>query len=236
MLLVFILSIILNYYRRNKKYNTSLLEVQYKKEQELLQSQIEVQESTLLTLSKELHDNIGQLLSTAKMLLGITEINLPNPPDTLITANATVGKAINELRSLSKSLNKEWLEQFDLIENLTTEVNRINSADAVRLHLSHPDKLALVADRQIILFRIIQEAIQNALKHASAKNIYITIMQSDNIVETTVKDDGTGFSNESKHDGVGIMNMKHRAKLLGGTVDWKSCNEGSSVLITLPVN
>ena len=204
-------------------------------EHALLQSQIEVQEATLSTLSKELHDNIGQLLSTAKMLLGITEINLGNAPDTLVTANATVGKAINELRSLSKSLSKEWLEQFDLIENLTTEVNRINSADAVRLHLSHPDKLALVADKQIILFRIIQEAIQNAIKHASATNIYITITQSDKLLQTTVKDDGTGFSEENMSDGVGIINMKHRAKLLGGTVQWQSGNDGSTALITLPV-
>jgi signal transduction histidine kinase len=201
----------------------------------LLQSQIEVQEATFSTLGKELHDNIGQLLSTAKMLLGITEINLTNPPDTLITANATVGKAISELRSLSKSLSKEWLEKFDLIENLATEVNRINSADAVKLYLTHPDKLSLEADKQIILFRIIQEAIQNAIKHSSAKNIYISITQHDNVLATTVKDDGSGFSMENMSDGVGIINMKHRAKLLGGTVEWLSSDEGSTVNITLPV-
>lgn len=204
-------------------------------EQALLQSQIEVQEATFSTLSKELHDNIGQLLSTSKMLLGITEINLTNPPDTLRTANETVGKAINELRSLSKSLSKEWLEQFDLIENLTTEVNRINSADAITLHLSHPDKLALEADKQIILFRIIQEAIQNAIKHSSAKNIFINITQQEDLVTTTVKDDGSGFNEATASDGVGIINMKHRAKLLGGSVEWHSSNEGSTVLITLPV-
>lgn len=204
-------------------------------EQTLLQSQIEVQESTLSTVSKELHDNIGQLLSTAKMLLGITEINLTNPPDTLRTANETVGKAINELRSLSKSLSKEWLEQFDLIDNLATEVNRINSADAAILHLSHPAKLAFVADKQIILFRIIQEAIQNAIKHASAKNIYINITQDDNVLATSIKDDGIGFSEEKTPDGVGIINMKHRAKLLGGTVKWESSHGGSTVVITLPI-
>jgi signal transduction histidine kinase len=201
----------------------------------LIQSQIEVQEATLSTLSKELHDNIGQLLSTAKMLLGITEINLTNPPDTLRTANETVGKAINELRSLSKSLSKEWLEQFNLIENLITEVNRINSADAVRLHLSHPEKLALETDKQVILFRIIQEAMQNAIKHASAKNIYINITQSNDLLKTIVKDDGVGFNHENLSDGVGIINLKHRAKLLGGAVELKTSNEGSTVLITLPV-
>lgn len=233
-LLTFILIFIIKYQKRVLlfKAEKELIESQFSKT--LLQSQIEVQESTLSTLSKELHDNIGQLLSTAKMLLGITEINLNNPPDTLITANATVGKAINELRSLSKSLSKEWLEQFDLVENLTTEVNRINSADAVKLHLSHPEKLSLEADKQIILFRIVQEAIQNAVKHSSAKNIYINIATQNNILTTTIKDDGSGFNQANVSDGVGIINMKHRAKLLGGMVEWQTTNEGSTVLITLP--
>ncbi len=230
-----IILLILIYQKRRQQYMLEMATLKQTYEQALLQSQIEVQEATFSTLSKELHDNIGQLLSTAKMLLGITEINLTNPPDTLITANATVGKAINELRSLSKSLSKEWLEQFDLIENLTTEVNRINSADVVKLHLLHPDKLSLEADKQIILFRIIQEAIQNAIKHAYAKNIYIDISQQEGLLATAIKDDGNGFDEAGISDGVGIINMKHRAKLLGGSVQWQSSNKGSIVLITLPV-
>lgn len=230
-----IILLILIYQKRRQQYMIEMATLKQTYEQALLQSQIEVQEATFSTLSKELHDNIGQLLSTAKMLLGITEINLTNPPDTLITANATVGKAINELRSLSKSLSKEWLEKFNLIENLTTEVNRINSADVMKLQLSHPDKLLLEADKQIILFRIVQEAIQNAIKHASAKNIYVNILYENDFLKTMVKDDGAGFSQQNVSDGVGIINMKHRAKLLGGTVEWQSGNNGSTVLITLPV-
>lgn len=230
-----VILLILIYQKRRQQHMVEMSILKQTYEQALLQSQIEVQESTLSTLSKELHDNIGQLLSSAKMLLGITERNILNPPDTLITANATVGKAINELRSLSKSLSKEWLEQFNLIENLATEVSRLNSADAIKLHLSHPDRLLLENDKQIILFRIIQEAIQNAIKHAAAKNIYIDIKQNSNVLTTTVRDDGSGFDKEKLPDGVGILNMKHRAKLLGGSVEWQSSYEGSVVLITLLV-
>lgn len=224
-------------YYNNKKLNL-LKEKQLMTdifEKQLLKSQIEVHESTLSTLSKELHDNIGQLLSTAKMLLGITERSIANPPDTLKTANETVGKAINELRSLSKSLSKEWLEQFDLIENLTAEISRLNTGDDITLHLSQTDRLPMKADEQIILFRIIQEAIQNAIKHASAKNIFININIQNAILTTFVNDDGKGFDQNEKPGGVGILNMRHRTKLLGGTIEWKSSNEGSTVLITLPV-
>ncbi len=235
LLAVFVIALALKFQKRRQQHMVEMTTLKQTYEQALLQSQIEVQESTFSTLSKELHDNIGQLLSTAKMLLGITERDIIKPPDTLITANETVGKAITELRALSKSLSKEWLEQFNLIENLKTEVNRINSANAINLHLSHPQILNLEADKQIIIFRIIQEAIQNAIKHSSAKNIYISINQEKDRLATTIKDDGVGFTFENTVEGVGILNMKHRAKLLGGTIDWTSGDEGSCIIFLLPV-
>ena len=108
-----------------------------KYEQELLQSKLETQEQTFQQIGKELHDNVGQLLSTSRMLLGLTERSLPNPPDTLLTANATLGEAISELRSLSKSLDKEWLEQFSFTDNLQTEISRINAGNrrTGRIHI-----------------------------------------------------------------------------------------------------
>ena len=107
------------------------------------------------------------------MLLGITQRNLADIPETLTIAQETLGKAISELRSLSKSLDKEWLAQFDLIDNLATEINRINAGLILEIHFSHPGKLSLTVEKQIILFRIIQEALQNAIKHSEAqKHLY----------------------------------------------------------------
>lgn len=227
--------LILIYQKRRQQHMIEMATLKQTYEQTLLQSQIEVQEATLSTLSQELHDNVGQLLSTAKMLLGITERNITNPPDTLITANETVGKAITEVRSLSKSLSKEWLEQFDLIKNLEAEVERVNSAKTMKIDLEHSGKLTLKTDEQIILFRIIQEAIQNAIKHSGANNICISIFLEDRLLVTNIKDNGKGFAQNQAIDGVGIINMKHRTKLLGGTIEWQSSNEGSNVIITLPV-
>jgi signal transduction histidine kinase len=203
-------------------------------EQTLLQSQIEVQEATFSVLGKELHDNVGQLLSSTKMLLGITQRNMAHTPETLNIAVETLGKAINELRSLSKSLDKEWLDQFNLLENLSTEINRINEAKMLAIHFSHPGKLPLKAEEQIILFRIIQEALQNAIKHSEAQNILIEIeTQAENII-VTITDDGKGFKTISS-DGLGIRNMKHRTKQLGGNITWNIPANGSSITIHLPV-
>ncbi len=205
-------------------------------EKQLMRSQIEVQEATLSVLGKELHDNVGQLLSSTKMLLGVTERKLENPPDTLLIADETLGKAIQELRSLSKSLDKEWLEQFNFIDNLAAEASRINTSGDLSISFSHPAFLPLNAEKQIILFRIVQEAIQNALKHAHAKTIHITVAEISEALIITIADDGQGFNIKNhKFNGVGISNIRNRTALLGGTAQWDSSETGTTILIQLPI-
>lgn len=206
-------------------------------EHALLQSQVEVQEATLSTLATELHDNIGQLLSSTKMLLGITERNVGTLPDSFMVANETLGKAISELRSLSKSLNKEWLEQFNLLENLDAEVDRINAGQTVAVQLTHPPNINLRSDEQIILFRIIQESLQNAIKHAHPNAINIKIESLDSSLTVTIIDNGCGFDAEHNKTGHGFTNMRKRTELLGGTIEWKSEEQaGCTVKIVVPTN
>ena len=234
LLLSFLLFFFLKYRFRSNRYIKEREIMKKAFEQTLLQSQIEVQEATFSVLAKELHDNVGQLLSSSKMLLGITQRSMTNAPEALTIAEETLGKAINELRSLSKSLDKEWLEQFDLVENLSTEINRINAGLILEIHFSHPGKLPLKSEEQIILFRIVQEALQNAIKHSAAKNIRIEIeTQAENII-VNITDDGKGFES-IPNDGQGMRNMKHRTKLLGGNITWNTPENGSSITIQLPV-
>lgn len=205
-------------------------------ESQLLQSRMETQEETFATLGKELHDNVGQLLNSAKLLIGVTQRKLTDAPDTLAIADETLGTAINELRSLSKSLNKEWLEQFNFIDNLQAEIKRINATDHLQIHFTHTAPLSLKSDEQIILFRIVQEALQNAIKHAQATNINIILKEEANSLYLIIEDDGKGFAEKEKaQSGVGLLNMQHRTKLLGGTIEWKSAGNGASVIICLPV-
>ena len=206
--------------------------------QNLLESRLEIQEQTLHQISEEIHDNIGQLLSSTKMLLGITERNLDSIPDTLRTAEQTLGKAIQDLRSLSKSLNKEWLHQFNITDNLKMEVERVNTSRTIHAeYFTSTTFLPLQAEAQVMLFRIVQEALQNSIKHASAQHIVIRTLFGNEHITVTVEDDGAGMktSDEIKN-GLGMMNMQHRTKLLGGSIAWNALPEkGTQVLITLPV-
>ncbi len=205
-------------------------------EKQLIQSQLETREETMSQVGEELHDNIGQLLNSTKLLIGVAQRSLESPPETLVTANDTLSKAIQELRSLSKSLNKEWLEQFSFIDNLKTEVSRINAALLLQLHFRGPSSLPLAASGQIILFRIVQEVLQNALKHARAKNIFIDITGELTSISITINDDGIGWEEGPEKNGVGMINIRHRTGLLGGTVSWQSSpGMGTRVSIQLPV-
>ncbi len=239
-LLVIFLSVIFIFFLiiSRQRQNHLFLQQQIQKEafeKQLLQSQVEVQESTYTAMGKELHDNVGQLLSTAKMMIGSVQSQSENPSEVLKTISQTVGQAINEIRTLSKSLSKDWLEQFNLVENLATEVKRINAADKIEVHFNNVDKLGLLANRQIILFRIIQEAVQNAIKHASPNNIYINITTSNPTIIIVVSDDGKGFDTNFKSNGMGTLNMRQRTNLLNGNITWTSTDNGCTVTVNIPL-
>jgi signal transduction histidine kinase len=203
-------------------------------QQQLLQAQLEVQETTYSTLAKELHDNIGQLLSTAKMLLGLTERNLETPPDTLLTANATIGEAIQGIRGLSKSIDRDWLEQFNFIDNLQAEAARINVGKRVSVRIVHSGTLFLTANAQIILFRMVQEVMQNAIKHGNPVAIVITVLGTDHQLDIKISDDGTGFDTETIQEGMGLTNLKYRARVIGGSIKWESApGQGTEVSINV---
>jgi signal transduction histidine kinase len=238
LLVLFSIAFLLTYQKRKKDYQREkdLMQDQFK--QELLISQLETQEYSFQQISQELHDNIGQLLSSTKLLLSITAMEMQNPPDTLMTAEQTIAKAIIELRSLSKSLSKEWLHQFNLVENLQTEKERINAARNIEVQLiSQYEKLPLEPQAQVMLFRVVQEALQNSIKHAFAKHIFIEIKNTDDRFVLSIEDDGLGFDIESvKKESLGLRNMEHRTQLLGGTIEWKPNKEnGTIITITIPV-
>jgi len=228
--------LVLIYQRKQFQFALEKQQLNSQFQRELLATRLEAQEETLNQLSTELHDNVGQLLSSSKLLIGVSMRGLAAPTQELLLAEQTVSKAITELRSMSKSLNKDWLEKFNLIENLKAEVNRINVSKEFEMTFQHPSQVELSSDRQLVLFRIVQEAFQNALKHSKATRICIVMEQDANNLNVIIKDDGTGFTvADSSKLGVGIMNIKNRTQLLGGTVRWDSGDSGTQVGIQIPI-
>lgn len=233
-----VVAAVISYKKKQDAYLHQLKLMKEDYDKQLMWSQIEMQEEAFAHLGQELHDDIGQLLSSTKLLINVTQRSMQEIPDTLQIAEDTLSTAIQHLRALSKSFSRQWLDQFSLVENLKAEVERINSSRAITVKFTYElVELPLQAEPQIILFRIIQEAMQNCIKHARPQVIDISIRKADQQLILIIADDGSGFDKDSMASiGMGIRNMQHRTSLLGGDIRWEVTTAGgTAVLITLPL-
>jgi len=203
-------------------------EVKY--ERELRVAEQEVTEQVLANVGRELHDNIGQLLTVMHMQM--EQQRIMNPPAIpIITPIAeTLGQAIQEVRRLGKSLNSDLLENNGLANTIQNEVTRLRKLDKYTIEWEHDGEPQLSKDQRIIVFRIFQEIINNALKHSDASNISI-IMSGASGFRLVVSDDGKGFDAEAmmrSTSGSGLKNMVMRAEMAKLKCDIKAAvNKGA---------
>lgn len=186
-------------------------------ERELAETQIEIREETLRNISWELHDNIGQLMTLAKIQVQMYEQESPK----LKEASETVGRAIQELRALSKLINPEALKSLSLAEAVQMEVDRFNRMQFLRASLSVKGKCRPIdAKEEIILFRILQEFFSNTVKHSRASMLEVRLVYSQSDLTISAKDNGVGFEQkEEAHSGIGLRNMHNRAKLVNAQLE-----------------
>jgi signal transduction histidine kinase len=231
-----LIMLILIYQKKQLRHIFEKKQLQNQYNEAILKSRIESQEATLKNVSQEIHDNIGQLLNSARLILGTLQRQAAPEPVLIKEAEGTVAKAIQDLRMLTKSLNHEWLEQFNFYENLEAEVNRINASRQITIHVEHNGIIEMPTERQLVLFRIVQEAIQNVLKHGEASTITIQAGQLDSLFTISIADNGKGFDvNDASRHGFGIMTMKERVALMNGQIDLTSGREGTTVSIKIPL-
>ena len=234
----FIIYFVVLYRHRQLKNKKEQEQLQANFRQELLKTQIEIQEQTLNHTSREIHDNITQVLSFVKLTLGLTK-NL-NHTDTQVKINESrelVGQTINDLRDLSKSLSFEYITSLGLAKTIEKEVERINKSGLIEMtFLVDGESYKLGEQRELVLFRIFQEALNNALKHSRAKHFKIILQYHSDLFNLTLEDDGAGFSMETldNKSGSGLRNMENRAALIGGVAIINSSpDKGCSVNVTL---
>lgn len=218
-------------YKRKQKENLieqSTLKMQFDKE--LLSTQLEIQEQTLKNISQEIHDNIGQALSLAKLNLNtIPLITDETAQQKIINTKELVSKAIVDLRDLSRSLDTDYVQEMGLQRAIEYELEMIRKTGIAQIEMnSEGSPFRLDKQKELILFRIVQEVLNNIVKHAKAGKINVrTVYQADNF-QLTISDDGQGVDltplNENNHSGfgLGIRNMHNRAKLIGAEFNMSS--------------
>lgn len=202
--------------RRHVAQEVKMVQMQVEYEKELRQAEHEVQEQVLTNVARELHDNIGQLLTLIRIQLEQEKLDDTQMATRLAPVDSTLNDTIEQVRLLSHNLNTEYLETHGLVYAIEKEVDRLSQLKRLKIHwVQEGDEPAFDKGRRIMIFRMIQEVLNNSLKHAVAKNIYIS-MKNTNGFTIQISDDGRGFDKEqvlASGKGAGLLNMMKRAKL-----------------------
>jgi len=233
--------IVINRFRINR-YIMEKKNMETKFQQELLQTQLEIQEQTLKNISQEIHDNIGQALSLAKLNLNtMPPTNDEALQQKILNSKELVSKAITDLRDLSRSLDTDYVQEMGLQRTIEYELEMIRKTGTIETSMIVEGSMfRFEKQKELILFRIVQETFNNILKHSGAKSIDVSIYYEPAAFTLMIKDDGKGVNlqpldDEKSNFGLGIRNMHSRAKLIGADFTMSSqIGEGTEVKIILP--
>ncbi len=192
-------------------------EAERKFEKEITSTKIEIQEQTLKNVAWELHDNIGQLLSVVNMQLNMIKGNATdNQIASIDETKEVVNTTIQEVRTLSKTLNNEVIQKNGFFRSLEIELERFNRLKYLEANFIKQGNFQQIASEvEIILFRILQEFFSNVIRHSRAKRLEVNITGNSDKLILSAKDDGIGFDLNMKTESSGLQNMKNRAALLG---------------------
>lgn len=181
-------------------------------------SQLEIREQTLTYIGRELHDDLGQKLSVAKLLINQLECEkIDFSKEKINEVNQILGECIQDIRDLSKTYITEQVEHFGFIDSLEREVGRIKKLNLIEIELECNNlDIDIQSKHALILFRITQECITNILKHSKAKEMKIKILDQVGHVKIIIIDDGKGMESEKEYHGSGMKNMRSRIKMING--------------------
>jgi two-component system NarL family sensor kinase len=233
-----LIMLVVIYNRRKKRHIEEKEMMKLTFETELAKSQYEVQEQTMQTIGADLHDNIGQLLSLTSLTLNSIELDNQTKAQQKIDAaiDLTV-RSIKEMRLLGKLLQGDQLVVSGLSEAIRHEISWLERSGKYHIIYAQAEEIPAAnnPDKDLILFRILQEILNNIIKHASASEITIKLEYQDSTLQLQIADNGVGFNEDDltiERRGMGLQNIRKRAGIIGGEVAIKS-NPGEGTQITI---
>ena len=233
------------YYKRRRAHQLAL----YAFDNVLLQTRLEIQEQTFLTISQELHDNLGQLLALAKLQLKTLNLDKPEPAkEKLADATQLITQTIQGLRDLSRTLNTDTIAALGLLKALETELALIEKTGVVKTVFRVDGDMPVMDNRKsLILFRIVQEGLHNVLKHSQATIAEVHVQVTPSHLLLRITDNGKGLGENgvaAQHSddlqrfthGSGLRNMAGRAKIIGAEFQLHSApNQGTTIALEMPL-
>lgn len=222
-----------------KKLEKELLHNELGRQKAINQATVDTQEQERGEIGKELHDNVNQVLTTTKLYLDLALSNGELKDDLISKSIQNVIMVINEIRQLSRSLMDPSIGDLGLVDSIHDLVDNINLTRKLKAHLEADRKIEDYLDKnhKLTVFRIIQEAMNNAIRHARANTVNISLRKHRDKAELVISDDGLGFNPQSVKKGVGLKNIQNRIYLINGKQQIISApGAGCKIIIEFPIN
>ena len=218
--------------KRKNKLLREQQEAENRFREEIIEAQVEIREETLRNISWELHDNIGQMLTLAKIQLQ----NSDHATESVEEASETIAKSLTELRSLSKLINPDTFKNLSLVEALKLEIERFNRMKYLKATLTYNEEtFPLDYKVEVVIFRMLQEFFTNTVKHSKATQLKVHVEYGEDTLAIIAEDNGRGFdsANMDTFKGIGLSNIRNRADLIKAKAEIISkIGEGTQLYLT----
>jgi PAS domain S-box-containing protein len=209
----------LNKISSRKEAEEALFMKERTRQMQIAQAAINAQEKERADIGKELHDNVSQMLTSTKLFLDI--LRSKTPDDLLDRSIKNINIIIAEIRNISRSLVPSSIEDLGLIASLNDLFDNIRISNILDFEF-YPEvdiEAFINPNHKLTLYRLVQEQINNIIKHASASKVVIELFHDESLIQLIIKDDGQGFDLFTVKKGHGLKNMRSRAELLNGTIE-----------------
>jgi len=221
--------------KRKYRFRQEKSEMKNNFDRELLRSHLEIQSQAFESISRELHDNVGTLISIAMVHIKSMSAGIPEKEQQKITeADNLLNEALDTLRDISRSINPENINRLGWQKSFIAELDRVRKTNLFNVHYSEEGvPFTIELQKQIIIFRILQETLNNIVKHSCGNHIYSHVCYLNNEVFITIKDDGKGFQvplTDLPAQGAGIENMRARASMLPAAFEIENGVNGGTIV------
>ncbi|MFL5772917.1 MAG: PAS domain-containing protein [Flavisolibacter sp.] len=221
-----------------KRLEQELLQNELERQKAINQATVDTQEQERSDIGKELHDNVNQVLTTTKLYLDLALTNGELKDELIQKCTKNIVSVINEIRQLSRSLMDPSIGDLGLIDTMKDLVESINMTRKLHVNLSVERKIEMLLDKnqKLTIFRIIQEALNNAIKHAKAETVSIVFRSFETSLEVMIEDNGIGFHPSQVKKGAGLKNIQNRIYLINGSHTIQSePDKGCKITIKFPI-
>ena len=242
-LLIFIggiITFVLQYRRRKIAHIKEKESIEKQHQLAILSTQLESQQQTMQHIGQEIHDSVAQKLTLASIYTQRMEFESQSPGerDKLSGISKIINDSLLELRQLSNSLTDNKLQNAGLQELIQKECDQVNATGICSASFEINELPVISISIKNSLLRIVQEFIQNSIKHSGCKEISIKLNFIDKVLTMLLEDDGKGFDIEHpEHKGIGLDSIRRRIQMLGGKYIFESgTGKGTRLNLTIPVN